>query len=437
MNNTRISTQPYKGSRDFYPEDLRLRDYIFGIWREVCKSYGYEEYDGPFLESFELYAAKSGEELVNEQLYSFTDRGERKIAIRPEMTPTLARMVAAKYKALNFPIRWFSIPNLWRYEKPQRGRLREFFQLNVDVMGIDEISADFEVMCLAIDIMKRAGAKEGMFELRINNRKLMDEFYNFLGLTIEQKIEFSKVLDKKAKISPEDFNKILEEKVLLSENQIKDVNNLLSQPNTLLEQMLSQKSNGAKEVKELLKKVKDANLENFIKFDPTIVRGLAYYTGIVFEQFDLNPQNTRAMFGGGRYNDLVKIFADASVPATGFGMGDVTFMDFLTAWKLLPQNQDELDYMITRWPETNPEKATIYENLASEIAIKLRAKGKKVLVWLDSFSKLDKQLKFAERKNASMAVIFGENEIKDKTVIIKNLRTSTQEILLLEDFLKN
>jgi histidyl-tRNA synthetase len=432
----KISTQPYKGSRDFYPDEMQLRNYIFNIWREVCKSYGYKEYDGPFLESFELYQAKSGEELVNEQLYSFVDKGDRKIAIRPEMTPTLARMVAAQYKTLNFPVRWFSIPNLWRYEKPQRGRLREFFQLNVDVLGIDNVLADFEIISIAVSIMKKIGAKEGMFELRVNNRKLMEDFYTDLGLSEEQKTAFNKALDKKGKITEAEFYKIVEEKVNLPANQLKNIKSMLSDSQKFLDEMLSKQSQGAQEVKDLLKLVEDQNLQSFVKFDPSIVRGLAYYTGIVFEQFDLNPQNTRAMFGGGRYNDLVSIFIDKSIPATGFGMGDVTFMDFLKSWNLLPELESEIDYFIAWLPEKDEKKQAEYLKTVNLLADKLRQNGQKVSVWLEKDSKLEKQLKYANNIGAAKALILGASELKNSTVTVKNFKTQTQSNMPMKDFLK-
>ncbi len=433
----KISTQPYKGSRDFYPKEMQIRNYIFGIWKDVCKSYGYQEYDGPFLETFDLYAAKSGEELVNEQLYSFEDRGERKIAIRPEMTPTVARMVAAKYKELSFPIRWFSIPNLWRYEKPQRGRMREFFQLNVDIMGVDEITADFEILNLAIDIMKKAGAKEGMFELRINNRKMMDDFYESLNLSSEQKAEFSKALDKKTKISSEDFEKLLIEKVGLLEDTLKTIMPLLNSPENFLTEMLSKQSIGATEVKSLLELSQKNGLTKFIKLDPTIVRGLAYYTGIVFEQFDLNPNNNRAMFGGGRYNDLVKIFIDDKIPATGFGMGDVTFKDFLESWNLLPKLEPETEYFITRWPTDNIAMQAEFEAISQELAAKLRDFGTNVATWPEKNTKLEKQLKYADKNGFMKVLICGEEELKNRAITIKNLENNKQETLIIKDFLAN
>lgn len=422
----KLTTQAYKGSRDFYPEDFKIREYIFDIWRDVCKSYGYEEYDGPFLESYELYAAKSGDELVKEQLYSFEDKGGRKIAIRPEMTPTLARMVAAKYKTLQRPVRWFAIPNLWRYEKPQRGRLREFFQLNVDVLGLETPEADFEILMTAISIMKKAGAKEGMFELRINDRRLMNDFYKKLGLNETQISTLTKALDKKLKISQSDFEEMLSDGGL-GEN-VEQINSYLSKPSQMLKDF--SESKGASSISRILALAKENDISVFIKFDPTIVRGLAYYTGTVFEQFDLNPKNTRAMFGGGRYDDLVKLFVDDDFPATGYGMGDVTFRDFLESWNLLPEFVSNTEYLVTRWPGENKE----YDNLGQDVAKKLRDKGKNVEQWLDKETKLDKQLKYANKKGIRKTVILGEEEIANKQITLKDLTTGEQVTKAFDEF---
>ena len=401
----KLFTQPYKGSRDFYPADFRIREYIFGIWRDVCKSYGYEEYDGPFLESFDLYAAKSGQELVNEQLYSFEDKGGRKVAIRPEMTPTLARMVAAKYKELERPIRWFCIPNFWRYEKPQRGRGREFFQLNVDILGLEGPEADFEVLSIAIDIMKKTGAKEGMFELRINDRRLMNQLYSDLGLNDSQISTLNKNLDKKLEL-PE----------------------FLKNPQEILNKLDEQGNAGAKSINFVLEAAKKAGIAGFIKFDPTIVRGLDYYTGMVFEQYDLTPGNTRSMFGGGRYDDLLNIFIDEKIPATGLAIGDVTFLNFLESWKLLPDLSATTEYLVTVWPSEDKK----FMEASQKAVEKLRADGKTAEIWLDSSTKLEKQLKYADRKGIQNAVIIGENELSQGKVTIKNLKTQKQETTTLD-----
>jgi histidyl-tRNA synthetase len=206
---------------------MEIRNFMFNKWRKVCQRYGYEEYDGPFIEPFEIYAAKSGEELVNEQLYSFEDRAKRKVAIRPEMTPTVARMVSQKFNEIPQPIRWFSIPNLWRYEKPQKGRLREHFQLNADVFGVEGVEADIEIISLLVDLLKEFGAEENMFEIRVNNRRFIDDVYKEIGISETAAKRVNKALDKKSKISPEDFEQLLLEDAKISKNEVQNLNEFL------------------------------------------------------------------------------------------------------------------------------------------------------------------------------------------------------------------
>ncbi|MFH1898902.1 MAG: histidine--tRNA ligase [Patescibacteria group bacterium] len=428
----KLQTQPYKGARDFYPEDMKIRNFIFDTWKKVCKSYGYEEYDGPFIESFDIFAAKSGEELVNEQLYSFEDKGKRKVAIRPEMTPTLARMVAEKFNELLRPIRWFSIPNLWRYEKPQRGRSREFYQLNVDVFGIEGVEADLEVILTAIDIFKAFGAKEGMFEIRVNNRRLADDFYKKLGLDKDQKKVVNKALDKKSKIIQEEFDKWLIDDAKMSSEQIKLLNDFLADPLPVVKE-LSKDSQGAEELLSLIDMVTTQKLEGFVKYDPSIIRGLDYYTGNVFEIYDLNPKNIRAMAGGGRYDDLVTIFKGERLTGTGYAMGDITLKDFLESWDLLPKIESECEYLITLWPSQDNR----YLEKTLEISSLIREKGKNVQTWLEPNTKLEKQLKFADKKGIKYAIIVGENELSSGNVTLKNLIDKSQETKPLEKLLSD
>lgn len=426
----KISTQAYKGARDFYPEDMKIRTHIFNTWKKVCTRFGYEEYDGPFLESFELYEAKSGEELVNEQLYSFVDRGERKVAIRPEMTPTLSRMVAAKHQELAKPIKWFSMPNLWRYEKPQKGRLREHYQLNVDAFGTSGVEADFEIVSILVNIMLEFGAKQNMFEIRLNNRRLMEDVYKTLEIEKDKWQQVGKVIDKKLKISQEDFVELLEAKAGLNTKQIDSLCHFIENPKELFKK-LGDMSEGAREVERLMNLLGFAGLKDYVKYDPTIMRGLDYYTGNVFEVFDLNPGNTRALSGGGRYDDLLELFIDEKIPGVGFGMGDVTMKEFLLGWNLLPSLESNTEYLVTMWPDENP----IYQKISIEVASTLRNKGKNTILWLENNTKLDKQLKYADKKGVRYVLIIGEQELKDKTITIKDLKTREQKIESLESFL--
>jgi len=427
-----LTTQPYKGSRDIYPEDMKIRNFIFDIWKRVCKSYGYEEYDGPLLESFDIYAAKSGEELVNEQLYSFEDRAKRKVAIRPEMTPTLARMVAQKFNELPRPIRWFSIPNLWRYEKPQKGRTREFYQLNVDVFGIEGVEADLEVISTIVDILKEFGAKEDMFEIRVNNRRLVDDFYKKLGFDENQKKIVNKALDKKSKMSQKDFEDWLKDDANLNEDQLNSLSKFLSDPMPTVEQM-AKESQGAKELLDLFELIKQQDLEKFVKYSPEVIRGLDYYTGNVFEVYDLNPKNNRSMAGGGRYDDLVEIFKGEKLTGTGYAMGDITLIDFMESWNLTPKVETDCEFLLTLWPSEDPK----FLKKTFEIAKLLREKGKNVQTWLEKNSKLDKQLKYADKKGIRYALILGDNEISKNEITIKDLKNNSQKTEPLDKFLSD
>ena len=425
----KLSAQPYKGSRDFYPSDMKVRNFIFDNWKKVCKSYGYEEYDGPFLENFDMYAAKSGEELVNEQLYSFTDRGDRKVAIRPEMTPTLARMVAQKINELSRPIRWFSIANFWRYEKPQRGRGREFFQLNTDIFGVEGLEADLEIISLMADLMKIFGAKKDMFEIRINNRKLMDNFYKKTGLEAGQIKIVNKAIDKRNKISKEEFEKWLSEDAKLKPEQITILSDFIENPYPIINSMCEEKYEGALEIIELINLIKETGLNDFVRVDVSTIRGLDYYTGTVFEIFDLNPENSRAIAGGGRYDDLIGLFGEEKLTGTGFAVGDITFSDFLQTWNLLPEIDDDTDYFITLWPSENSQ--FLFKSL--EISKILREKGFKVSMWLDKNTKIDKQLKYADKIGAKFTIIVGENELKNDTILVKNMKEKSQSEIKLKD----
>ena len=358
------------------------------------------------------------------------------MAIRPEMTPSLARMVAGQYKTLIKPIKWFSIPNLWRYEKPQRGRLREHFQLNVDVFGVQGVEADFEIISLLYTIMRNVGAIDGMFEIRIGNRRLINDFYNSIGISQEKGLRVTKALDKKPKISYDDFIAMLKEDAQVSDHEISKVTDFLKNPDKIIES-LEETSEGAKEVQKLLKLAEASDMRYFVKYDPTVMRGLDYYTGNVFELFDLNPKNNRAMCGGGRYDDLVELFIGEKLTGIGFGMGDVTFVNFLEEWKLLPKFESEIDYFITLWPTENVYEQEKFFNVASELSRELKDKGFNTLMWLEHNSKLDKQLKYADKKSAKFALIVGETELANGGVTIKNLRDNSQISKKIDEFIED
>lgn len=413
---SQLSTQPYKGTRDFYPKDMRTREWMFGKIREVVQGYGYQSYDGPMLEPFELYAAKTGEEIVNQQLYHFIDRGERKVAMRPEMTPTMARMVAGQFHELPKPIRWFSIPNLWRYERPQRGRLREHWQLNVDVLGGDSLLADAEVLQLAFDLIKKFGG-ESKIQIKINNRRLMDQlFQKKLGLNEETALAVSKAIDARDKIGDTKFTEMLD-KAGLNSTQKSDLQKFFECDLSAVQNMLP--GQGADELVKLFEYLKESGLSKQVVFDPTVMRGMNYYTGTVFEIYDTSPENKRAMFGGGRYDNLVGLFGKDKISGVGFGMGDVTLQDFLETHKLLPELPRFVDVFVSL---PKPE----YRVHAEKIAKDLREKGFKVMTPLES-SGFGVQLKQAVKHEAEYVILFGDDEFAKGQVLVKNLVKNEQK----------
>jgi histidyl-tRNA synthetase len=311
---SKLSTEPYKGVRDFYPEDMKIRKEIFKTWREVLENRNYEEYDASVLEPAELYKSKTSSEIVNEQTFSFTDRGDREVVLRPEMTPTLARMVAARRRTLKFPLRWYSIPNVFRYERPQRGRKREHWQLNCDLMGISGTEAEVEIISIVHSLMMAFGAKDTDFEIRINSRKLLQEAYSPILKDPSKPEEMFRLIDRKEKMSEEEFD---------SEWQ-----KLFTGP------FKETKFTDSPRLAEVMQKLESIGVKS--KFSPSVTRGFDYYTDIVFEVFDTNPENNRSLFGGGRYDNLLELFGVEPVPTVGFGMGDITFQDFLETHKLGP-----------------------------------------------------------------------------------------------------
>ncbi len=414
---TILSTESYKGTRDFYPKDMQFRNWMFGKLSHTVRTFGYLEYGGPMLESFDLYAAKTGEEIVNQQLYWMMDRGDRKIAVRPEMTPTMARMVAGKIHEMPRPIRLFSIPNLWRYERPQRGRLREHWQLNVDVLGGDELDAEAEVLTLAVEIMAAFGGADQM-QVRVNHRKIMDHFFSKqLGLTPEQTHKVVKAIDAKDKVDAAKFQGWLAE-AGVQPNQVAELEKFFaSDLNALLAAMPCE---GVEHLSQLFKILSESGMKigSQIVFDPTVMRGLDYYTGTVFEIYDQSPENRRAMFGGGRYDNLMGIFGKESLSGVGFGMGDVSLQHFLEVHALVPKLPSETDVMITL-PKVE------FRSLAQGFAKELRKLGFHVITPL-AVGSFGNQLKQANKHEAKIAVLFGDDEFARGEVLLKNLLTGEQ-----------
>ena len=422
----KLSMQPYKGTRDFYPEEMRLRNWFFGVIRRELETSAFEEYNGPMLESLDIYAAKSGEEIANKQTYNFVDRGNRPLAIRPEMTPTVARMVAAKMGELTFPLKWFSIPNMYRYEATQRGRLREFWQLNVDVFGCNTFEADLEVITSAIRIMRAFGADETMFTVRINNRRFFNDVVAAItGKDTEGSRLVSKVIDRKNKVTRESYEKDMRE-LGLDDAQIAKIDSLYSM-NVTEATALCPDSVGAQELRDLFEALEKLGLSRFCIFDFGIIRGLDYYTGTVFEVFDNAPENNRAMFGGGRYDNLVDLFVkNARISGVGYGMGDVTLENFLVTHKLVPATfGSDTRVLVTRFDDVPYEAYTA-------LAETLRDNDIVASVYLGS-KKFGKQLEYAVKSGYTHTLIMGGDEYARGVVRLKNLGTREEKEIAVAD----
>ncbi len=404
-----LSTDPYKGVRDFYPADWARLQTVFTRIRETLLAWGYEEYNASPLERAELYEAKTSEEIVSEQTYTFTDRGDRRVTLRPEMTPTLARMVAGKRRELAFPLRWFSIGNRFRYERPQKGRLREFYQADIDLVGLALGEADIEIIRLASKILTDLGATEKDFIIRINSRALLNAACAAAGLRGDAVKTYLHLLDKKAKMTPEAFT------IALSAITPQD-------PLSFVD---------TKAMDEMIAELKSRGVSNVI-FDTSITRGFDYYTSTVFEIYDTNPANPRALFGGGRYDRLMELFSakggsasgggDDSIPAIGFALGDVTLLDFLETHTIALDTTADKPQLYIGTPKPEDVRA------AQTFADTLRTQGARVFVNLTD-KNLGDQIKDAVKREIPLFVAYGADEGANGTLRLKTLATGTEEVL--------
>ena len=428
----KLKKNPYKGTRDFFPDQMRIRDYIFKKIHEVAQSFGYRHYDGPLLEELELYQAKSGQEIVNEQVYSFIDKGKRSVAIRPEMTPTLARMVAQIYREVPMPLRWYSIPNLMRYESPQKGRLREHWQFNCDIFGAHSPQGESEILLLLISLLESFGANSTHFEILINDRKLIDTlFQKTLNIDEDKSYSLYKILDQSRKIGPTKLKEAIDS-LNFDQGQRTILESYLSVSSfSELENFVESKMQEAPSdfsIFNILSFFKSINYHQYLSYAPYIVRGLDYYTGAIFEVFDKNKANPRAICGGGSYANLVGLFdSNASLEGVGLGLGDVTLKDFLETHKLLPEHikSPQVHYYFSY------ENKDFYPVL-SEQALKLRRKGKQVLC-SDRPQKIKKALQIAQKEGALFLGHIGQKEWDQQKVQIKNLKTREQEEYFIKD----
>lgn len=416
MTDKQLSTDAYKGVRDFYPEDAAIQQYIFDTWSKTAESFGFERYDASILEPSDLYKAKGAEneEMVNEQTYTFTDRGNREVTLRPEMTPTVARMVAGKQRTLSFPLRWYSIPNLFRYERMQRGRLREHWQLNCDIFGSSHFTADVEIITLAYQMLINFGAEPEMFEIRINNRAAMDALYIGLGLKdpeVTQKI--TKLNDRKNKIKSEEY--------------FTELISIVGDRKTAI--AVTQALDASTDNDEVLKGLQALGITN-VTVDRYLARGFNYYTGTIFEIFDVSGENNRSMLGGGRYDNLTSMFGSDAIVGVGFGMGDVTMRDFLQTHDLLTSNITAPTLMLIPTDEA-------YNLEAQKIAQEFRF-GSDISVAVDiSTKKIGKKIGEASDKMVEYVIVIGENDVKENLFTLKNLASSEESKGIIAELVKH
>ncbi len=402
-----LPTDPYKGVRDFYPDAFARQEALFARIRKTLALWGYEEYNASPLERAELYEAKTSEEIIDEQTYTFTDRGDRRVTLRPEMTPTLARMVAGKRRELTYPLRWFSIGNRFRYERPQRGRLREFYQADIDLVGLPEGEADIEILALAARILRDFGAQENDFVIRMNARPLLNAACEAVGLKGESVRQYVRLLDRKSKMPPEEF--ALARAAVTAQDPLALLEDAGAAPEV------------AREKRKLLDRIdalKARGVTNVV-FDASITRGFDYYTGMVFEVFDTNPANPRALFGGGRYDELVALWGGDSIPAVGFAIGDVTLADFIETHALPITTNARRPELYLGTPHASDIPA------AQAFADTLRRTGGRVFVNLSDRS-LGEQVKDAVRRNIPLFIAYGADEIANNTVRMKILQTGEE-----------
>lgn len=415
-----LSTAPYRGTRDFLPAEMSVRLQVFNRLYECIERYGFVRYDGPILEPAEIYEAKSGREIADQQLYTLTDRGGRRLALRPEMTPSVARMIAANARQLQFPVRWYCNVNCHRYERPQRGRVREHWQINVDIFGADNPACEIEVFELIHDMMAALGGRRDMYVLRVNDRILLEGILTeIVGIPAPSIREVSAIIDRWEKY-PREALAEQAHGLGVSEVQFAKLETALKAGEDVIADLSA-------EVRERsqIAPILASDARDLITFDPLIVRAFEYYTSTVFEVFDTDPANNRSLFGGGRYSNLVALFSREQIPGLGFGMGDVTLFDFLDSHGLLPDPRNDIDVAVIPL-DTN------LESPARDIARRLRGAGHRVATPL-THRKLGKELTRADKAGADAAVIMGAQDWETATLVVRDLHTGEQATIAATD----
>ncbi len=434
----KFSKEPIRGMDDYYPSDLREVNWIIETIRDITERYGYEEYATPQIEPVEIFAAKSSDELVNEQSFIIEKKEGERLILIPELTPSLARMVAKKSQELKKPIRWFSVPTCFRYERPQRGRRRAFFQPNVDILGEESLYADLEIFNIIIDIFTEFGATAEQFQIYYNSRRFMDSISNFiLKLDISKIPLVYKALDKSDKMDEEEFEKylidIFEDEVIIQGifklKDAKSVDELLRKFDNIPEEFYQ--SEGYLEITNFNRLLKEINLSNYCTFSSGTVRGLDYYTGIIYEVFDTGKENIRSIFGGGRYDDLLSIFSEEKITGTGFGMGVYTLSLFLNTYGLIPNDIKEKDYSDTIYIASINEDMSTY---AFELARIIRDEDFPCIIDY-RFKNLKNQLKRANDLGVIIVLIIGPEELTERTITIRNMVSEEQKAVDLDELI--
>lgn len=400
--------QTVKGTRDFYPEDLAFQRWLIEKIRYVSELFGYQEFDGPFLERLELYAAKSGEELVQQQSFVFPDRSGEMIALRPELTPTLARMVAARSKAMQMPLRWWSYGPFWRYENPQKGRSREFFQWNIDLLGIDSPQADAEIVSIGAKFFEEIGLSPDEVKIFINNRPLVEAELEAMGIQADTRGPVFRLIDRKDKTSEAEWQEEAEE-IGLGSDQMRSLKRMLG------DKELWKKS---AELVEFFKAAEAMGMGEYTTYEPTIIRGLDYYTGTVYEARDTSWEY-RSILGGGRYDELVAAFGGEPIPATGFAMGDMVIQLVLEEYGKLPGLQINPAQVLVPTFDTDSREAAL------RIVSTLRRAGIRT-EWYPLPDRLSKQFRYADKNGIPLVVVVGPEEIRQAAITIKEMSSGEQ-----------
>jgi len=402
--------QTLKGFRDFYPEDMAFQSWLYKNIKEVSESFGFQEYEGPILEPLDLYAAKSGEELVKKQAFTLKDKSNKLLALRPEMTPTLARMVAKKEGSLTFPIKWFTYGRRFRYETPQKGRGREFFQWDIDILGSENPLTDAEIIQIAATFYKKVGLTPSMVKIKINDRVFLQEKLASLGILKEKTFSIFKTIDKKNKVNAKEFEEMLNDSDL-SKIQTDKLLSLLADKNSYKDSPW---------LVEIMKAVEKMGVSEYVEFDSTIVRGLDYYTRTVLEGWDIKGV-FRSIWGGGRYDNLtMAVGGKTKIPGVGFAMGDMVLKELLITNNKYPKLQiSKTQVLVTVFNSDLLSKSI-------DVSRKLRGSGINTEIYPEDSIRLDKQLKYADKKGIPYVVIIGPEEIETKTITLKNLKTKEQ-----------